>query len=230
MNQAKKMVLISPETLQRLNNAAPKDGSLERDMSQVLHDPDIEDRTKWSQYQQMLQRNQHFHDQMRQPVSIPIVEKPSMATVSQSFEQEILSLLPKTLKTKGELLCKRLYDNEVITWDSKGRVSINGNVLPESNIVDLVSDVVRRRKSGGPTGWRRFLEALRQINVPAEYIDNPHRTNTVPQRPASPRPIFPTLNVRRRSIATPSTFRHMRRGRRRSTTSSTWSTLNNNNN
>lgn len=190
------MVLISPETLQRLNTPIRNEplNTLESDMDKVLHNPELEDRTKWTQYQQMLQRRQYFHDQMRKPAEIQIVENGNMADYSQNFKEDILRTLPKAFKTKGELLFKRLCDNEVITWDKNGSVSINGGVLPNSNIVDLVCDVVRCKKSGSPAGWKEFIGALRQINIPQEFIGNPQRRTP----PENQRPTFSTLNTNRR--------------------------------
>lgn len=202
MNRAKKMVLISPETLQRLNTPI-KDNpidTLDSDMSSVLHAPELEDRTKWTQYAQLLQRRQHYLDQLRQPVEIPIVETPTMKEYNESLREEILKALPKAFKTKGELLFKRLCDCESIKWDNQGRVCINNKILAGSNITDLVCDVIRSKKSGAPTGWKEFLEALRIINIPQEFIGNPQRRAAAP---SSPRPVFPSMNARRRRTITP---------------------------
>lgn len=199
MNHAKKMVLISPDALRRLNTPV-KDNTvdtIENDMTKILHAPELEDRTKWSQYQQLMQRCQFFQDQLRQPTEIPIMET---ADFTEKFEVEILRTLPKAFKTKGELLFKRLCASEVITWDRNGLVSINGVAIVGSNIVDLVCDVVRFKKSGSPVGWKEFTEALRLINVPQEFIGNQLRRL---QQPPSPRPVFPTLNARRRRTITP---------------------------
>lgn len=192
------MVLISPDALKRLNTPItdnPSVDNIESDMNKVLHDPHLDDRMKWPQYQQMLQRNQFFRDQMRQPMEIPIIEQPSTSERKENFGEEILRIIPKAYKTKGELLFKRLCESDLITWDNNGTVSINTVTLPGSNITDLVCDVIRSKKSGNPSGWQQFLEFLRAINIPQELIGNPRRREVLP---ASPRPAFPTLTARRR--------------------------------
>lgn len=212
------MVLISPDVLRRLNTQAQDSNlmDIESDMSKVLHDPELEDRAKWTQYQQMLQRSQFFQDQMRQPTEIPIIEKPNKDDESRRFEQEILGTLPKAYKTKGELLFKRLCHNEVITWDKNGKVSINGAVVEGSNIVDLVCDTVRLKKSGGAVGWKKFTEALCDINVPRELIGNAQHKQRQPQDTSpSPRPTFPSSTAARRRTITPKRPRKRR--------SQTWS-------
>lgn len=209
MNHAKKMVLISPDVLRRLNTPV-KDNTLEtieNDMNKILHAPELEDSTKWPKYQQLMQRCQFLQDQLRQPAEISIIEKPVTTDNTTKFELEILRTLPKAFKTKGELLFRRLCDNEVITWDRNGSVSINGTAIVGSNIVDLVCDVVRFKKSGSPVGWQEFTNALSEINVPQEFIGNHQRRL---QQPSSPRPTFPTLNARRRRTITPINTRNRR--------------------
>lgn len=204
MNHAKKMVLISPDALKRLNTPTTDNISvdnIENDMNKVLHDDKLEDRMKWPQYQQMLQRSQFFHDQLRQPMELPIIEQAPVGSKKENFEEEILRILPKAYKTKGELLFKRLCDSNLVSWDDHGTVSINSVALPGSNITDLVCDVVRCKKTGNPSGWRQFLELLRTINVPQELIGNPRRREALPP---SPRPVFPThITTRRRTISLP---------------------------
>lgn len=200
MNHAKKMVLISPEALQRFNTPIRDDtiNVLDSDMTDVLYSPKIEDREKWAHYQRMLQKRQHFLDQLRQPTQLPIIETPTMKDYNENLKEEILRTLPKAFRTKGELLFKRLCDSELVTWDKYGTVSINNNVLDGSNITDLVSDVIRCKKSGSPTGWKEFLNALSTINVPQELIGNPQRRAVAT---SSPRPALPSL--RRRRTITP---------------------------
>ena len=210
MSKAKKMVLISPEVLQRLNNPIKDNtlNNLENDMSNILQSNDLEDRTKWAQYQQLLQRRQHFHDQLRQPAEIPIIETPDKTNNNESLQEEILRTLPKGLRTKGELLFKRLCTNDVITWDDFGRVSINKTAIPGSNITDLVCDVIRSKKTGA-TGLKQFLEGLETINIPKTLIGNcrrivscqtpPQETVATPTTAQSPsRPVFPTMTQNRR--------------------------------
>jgi hypothetical protein len=43
-----------------------------------------------------------------------------------------------------------------------------------SNLVDLVNDVLRKRKYFNPQGWETFGEALREANVPQDLIGPSH--------------------------------------------------------
>lgn len=82
--------------------------------------------------------------------------------------------IPKTYKKKGELLLSSILENEnIIKWDSYGRVTIDSKPIPFSNIVDLINDVLRPLKRPKPLGWEKFASTLKQINVPRSCIGNP---------------------------------------------------------
>ena len=49
----------------------------------------------------------------------------------------------------------------------------NGEVIPVTNIVDIVNDVVRpRTKNHQPKGWDLVAQGIKDTNVPLELIGN----------------------------------------------------------
>ena len=42
-------------------------------------------------------------------------------------------------------------------------------------MVDLVNDVLRKRKATSPVGWESFAHHLRHLNTPMEFIGNQDR-------------------------------------------------------
>jgi hypothetical protein len=67
-------------------------------------------------------------------------------------------------------------------------------------VVDLVNDVLRKRKYFNPQGWDAFGEALREANVPQDLIGHEDRWRYISQtkrsarsrkRQHSPSPIRP---------------------------------------
>ena len=57
--------------------------------------------------------------------------------------------------------------------DRKGELVFEGEVIKGSNIMDLVNDVLRNRKSFDHLhGWRQFARALPQSNVPRDLVGN----------------------------------------------------------
>ena len=60
----------------------------------------------------------------------------------------------------------------VITWDKTGQVKFEGEIIPNSNISDLVSDAMRSRRNFNPMGSKEFCEVLNKLNVPKDLARN----------------------------------------------------------
>ena len=51
------------------------------------------------------------------------------------------------MQNRAKLLIQKLKDHsDVISWNDNGQLVLEGSILPNSNIVDLVNDVMRKRK------------------------------------------------------------------------------------
>lgn len=195
MEHAKKMMLVPPEFIQRLTaseNTDPKILSrLDHDMHKVLSSK-IEDYDKWAEYNQVLQRYLHFAAKKRRPINIPVQYTPQHENTDLKEEEivkaeikherlpedEILSMVPKKYMKKADNFIRLLDNSGEIAWDTKGLVSIKGEIIPHSNIVDLLNDALRARKTTtNPRGWEQFALAIQEINVPLELIGNPKHRN-----------------------------------------------------
>ena len=51
--------------------------------------------------------------------------------------------------------------------------------MSSSNIVDLVNDVMRKRKGFNPKHSNTFAKELAKINVTDDYVRNPDRTDSI---------------------------------------------------
>lgn len=95
-------------------------------------------------------------------------------------KSQLLQLIPKTYKLKGELLIDLLLKNkDKIYWNERGTVFINNKEINKSNIVDLLNDVIRPLKNSSPHGWVEFNTILKDLHVPLSYIGNPKRTTYI---------------------------------------------------
>ena len=64
----------------------------------------------------------------------------------------------------------------MVNWNAQGQVSYRGRSIPNSNIVDLVSNTMRmksRKSLPQPAGMVEFAQALKESNTPNEYVQNP---------------------------------------------------------
>jgi hypothetical protein len=185
MKSAKKMLLIDPDTLGRIQQRAENPvnntiSSLDQEMDRILKLKHITDDEKWLQYKQVLSRFLHFTSGLRTPVTIPIVheqlnneQKEKNVTKEKDQDKDFIKIqtlksIPKMSKNIAELLYDSLNKADIIKWDEFGSVSVRGENIPGSSIIDLISDVVRNRGNSSPAGWEFFAKVLAELNIPQE--------------------------------------------------------------
>lgn len=198
MENAKKMILISPDAINRIYNSHSNNphqiekeeiiiSKLDRDMKEVL-ESSTDDYNKWKMYEQVLQRYLHFANDLRKPIEIPILNNNVENETNDALEiAEIVRMVPKSFRQKATMLLEYLDKNKKtgFSWDRKGIVHVGEKVIANLNIVDLVNDVLRSRKyASSPTGWTEFVNVLKYLNVPLELIGNVDRKRYI-QKPRS---------------------------------------------
>ena len=85
------------------------------------------------------------------------------ATPSQQLNatDKQIDSVPKTMQNRAKLLIQKLKDHsDVISWNDNGQSVLEGSIVPNSNIVDLVNDVMRKRKGFNPEHSNTFAKAL----------------------------------------------------------------------
>ena len=104
------------------------------------------------------------------------------------------------MKTKAQLLLKKMKSSSDINWNEKEELKYKGETVQGSNVVDLVNDVLSKRHYFNPQGWEPFGETLRDANVPQDlighkdrwrYLSQTKRTPRSRKRQQSPSPIRP---------------------------------------
>ena len=63
-----------------------------------------------------------------------------------SLEKDVFGSVPKTMKRKAERLLQRLQQNPELKWNDQGETEFQGQRVKISNLVELVNDVLRKRK------------------------------------------------------------------------------------
>lgn len=194
------MVLVDPKVLEALPSSSsapapplppppppPVDSTkqqlatLDDDMRRILDSKDISTYDKSQLYHQTLRRYMDFHEQYKKrPLGTVQIAKDTFQSQeqdgkSEGIEEEVVATVPASLKTKARSLLKRLQNDPNVSWNKKGELVFQGDVQKNSNIVDLVNDVVRRRRQPPPRGWTTFARVLKEGNVPRDLIGNPER-------------------------------------------------------
>lgn len=194
MEHARKMVLVPEDDVKKLKSTSPmandvsisvqtngtKLSRLDDEMVQLLNSQDLNDRDKWTRYQQIQQRYLNFRNggpnfaAGKSSAAAPVGEKSDENRRGVSKETIIMSV-PHTFKKKTELLLQ-IFDSphieQRIAWDRRGEVTIDGKTLIRSNIVDLVNDCIRFRRHIQALGREQFSWFLRDIGVPTEIFGN----------------------------------------------------------
>lgn len=187
MQYAKKMLLISPDTLQQkmsmyLNkekevssdNYAPRKGdpikNLEKEMYSILKTKNTEDRDKWSTYYQLMQRYFRHMDEKRKPLlqenGNDHIEEEKMPS------EQIIEIMPANMQRKARILLNWIDRSKVVRWNGMGEVSLDGKKMSGSNIIDMIRDLMTDRKIPPPLGMKEFGLVLKNLNVPDSLMAN----------------------------------------------------------
>ena len=192
-----KLALIDPDLLVRLlnerRNANPTPpanptlreiGRIDNDMRTLLTDTKGDASTRLKKYNELLTEYDTQTDNFNKtplgpPMRLAEESRPPRADNPDRWVDFTIDSLPKTFKRTGELLMRHIKKSgDKLGWDAQGRVVYDGVAIPDSNIVDLINSVVRKRKGvPAPAGTEAFASALTELNTPAELA--PGRSTTV---------------------------------------------------
>ena len=223
MEHARKMALVDPRMLDTLRSPPPppppthtlskKVQALDDEMMTILDRKDLDDRTKVTLYIQVLQRYNILSDKhVKEPVRVVtvnesgagaeagVMEGAVRAPATSGIEADVVDTVPKTMQAKARRLMEHLKRD--IAWTARDELIHEGVPIPGSNVVDLVNDLLRRRKTD-PTGWQPFARQLRAMNLPMELVGNVARRDYIRQATTPTTPTTSTPGRRRRMPTTP---------------------------
>ena len=170
---SKIMNLVDPRQMERYEPVNPLHrtmGNLDREMETILQRTDLNDREKVQKYNQVLQQFLEYSGKEKGPTPIP-----STPTTNPLLEQQAIDLAPKALKKKAIALMQRIKEHPDMGWTESGEFVYRGRVIPRSNIIDLVGDILRARRSVEPEGWREFARIMGESNIPRELVGHERR-------------------------------------------------------
>ena len=199
MEHARKMALVDPRLLDTLRSPPPatdtlgkKVQALDDEMKTILDRTDLDDWTKVTLYNQVLQRYNVLADKrIKEPLRVVTVNESEVASESGSagtapapisgLEATVLATVPKTMQAKASRLMEHLKRD--VEWTARGELIHEGVPVVGSNVVDLVNDLLRKRQTA-PTGWLPFARQLRAINLPMTLVGNVARRAYIRPEPS----------------------------------------------
>ena len=190
MQHARKMVLVPAERymhneqsvvhqtqptkiMDSVQTPGDKISRLDHEMSSILNST-LPDDEKWRSYEQVLRR--YLFNVQKPTVSAQEEKSPldSSDTLTQPLES-IISSVPSKFKNKAKMFMEFLTSGAGrgrISWDNKGVISIDDQPIENSNIVDILNDVMRPRKNFHAEGKHKVAAVLKDLSVPQEFIGN----------------------------------------------------------
>ena len=180
MEHARKMALVDPRLLDTLRSPPPptdtvgkKVQALDDEMKTILDRKDLDE---------VLQRYNVLVDKrVKEPVRVIAVGKEAGTEPEEasSMEADVVNTVPKSLQAKARRLMEHLKRN--VAWNDRGELIHEGVPVVGSNAVELVHDLLRKRKTDDPTGWQSFARQLRVIKIPMELVGNAVRRAYIQQ-------------------------------------------------
>ena len=177
-----------------------------QEMNDWLEKDGVPEDIKGTMYAQHFQKVNQLKNQLVRPETSPVQmithTEQTMSLESDASQQlsatdkQIIDSVPKTMQNRAKLLIQKLKDHsDVISWNDNGQLVLDGSTIPNSNIVDLVNDVMQKSKGFNPEHSSTFAKALAKINVPEDYVRNPNRIDSIRwyrrlQDSQAPRPSF----------------------------------------
>ncbi|KAK3914247.1 Putative uncharacterized transposon-derived protein [Frankliniella fusca] len=194
LEHSKKLVLIPHDTLTKLQDKTllhPSNeviSELDSEMKKVLSQK-ASDSEKWKLYDQTLQRYLHFIKEKRRPAEILMSsaeETPQAKEENTNDDEVIRKRILDIVPSKSKQAASALFDilksprgHDWVSWEPHGAVKIEGVKIPQSNIIDLISDTSRSRKTAQAVGWMQFARVLKTLNTPLELVSNVQYKNFI---------------------------------------------------
>lgn len=179
MMHSKKVILVPEEFFNKPGQQITT--SINKKLQKITKDKKTPMDVKMIEYNQLFQKYNKLLQAQKAPVSITINE-PKQTLITDDY---ILQGIPKTSIKNAKMLLQHIHDNPSISIDDKGEITIHGQKLYGSNIIDVINDLTRKSKTRpSAIGAEELGNALQQSNMPLEYIGNVNRRRTIePQIP-----------------------------------------------
>jgi hypothetical protein len=160
MEHTKKLILMEP----KLVKPTIKDKTLSKlddDIVDILNS-DLPDDVKAKRYSMTLRRYRVYDEEPE--------KKPP--TANETPESQALKSVPTEVQHKAYRLLNTLKRDPNISFTDDGRLVYKQNIVPGSNITDLMVNLMQRSSSAFPPGWHEIASSLKNFVAPKDIINN----------------------------------------------------------
>lgn len=217
-----KMVMVPEHALSQMNVMQQRDGiegrvdEFKNALQKILSDVTIPAETQMQLYNQLFARYLKIDADSKEPDTVITRQEKQTTNVNQQTEAEntiksnpiqdnwkkaIAEKMPKTHKGKADELIDFLANSNQFAVHDNGEIVINDKIIPKSNIVRLIHDVIRKKtKAPPPLGHGHFITLLRDLNVPKYLIGNTARWNMIKEEFQTPESKTPSRTKLKRKL------------------------------
>lgn len=151
---------------------------IDHEMERILKNKDLPLEQKMAQYTAALNEYKNFREKVgfgEKPAAEATIIQTSENTGKDTSPVSLISAIPKSHRGKAEKLLDHLKKSGRVTWDKNNSLIVDGKLLPNTNLQQLVYDSVAENKKSQPVGWREFTKTLNEIGVPESIRGNKRR-------------------------------------------------------
>ena len=190
MTHVRKMALIDSRLLETLRTPMqpqidPTLRALDAEMTTILDRTDLDVSEKMRLYNQTLLRYNDMANFFAAKPTPVVVVKEKEQIDPPDVMADVVTTLPKALQEKG---CQLMAHLKTTKWNDRGELLHEGVAIPGSNVIDLVHDLLRKRKTTDPIGWQQFANQMSAANIPMELVGNVARKRHIQKRKQAPKP------------------------------------------
>lgn len=169
MDHAKKFILMPMDRSQQFSEDHVSE--LDQQMRTILSKK-MPDSEKATLYQQVLQKFVKFPEVNEVQ---PATQKPEIVLNDPpDITEDVTKSAPvKHKKVVKDIMLFLKNHSDVFSWTPENELVLNGNTLSHTNVKDLISHLIRNKKSK-PLGFDQFQSALGRNNFPESFVKNTH--------------------------------------------------------
>ena len=198
MTHVRKMALVDPRLLEILRTPTqlpvdPTLRALDAEMTTILDRTDVDVSEKVRSYNHTLLRYNNMAKIVAAKPTPVVVVKEKEQVDPPDVMADVVTTLPKTLQEKGRQLVAHLKTTK---WNDRGELLHEGVAVPVSNVIDLVRDLLRKRKTTDLIGWQQFSNQMSAANIPMDLVGNVARKRHMQKRRQPPKPALKLKKTR----------------------------------
>ena len=152
------MALVPYDTMNNINNLSSihlqkqenKDPNLlamsrlDQEMMEILNNSSLSTEKKLALYQQMFHRYGAIDRQNDlEQIELKKRQDNQINGNTNKSHQNVLRYIPKAKQNKAKILIDRTEANPLFDWSDKQELIIGGETVKNTNLIDLISDVIK---------------------------------------------------------------------------------------